>query len=459
MLKSYRHAVTLTAPAGEARPRLLSPAYAVTTIGMFALVAFAAFEATAVTTVMPNVAKQLDGVGLYALSFAAPLASGVVGMVAAGARADRSGPVGPLLTALVLFALGLVVCGTAPSMEVLVAGRVLQGLGGGALTVCLYVVVGLVFPAVLQPAVFASFAAAWVLPSLFGPALAAFVAHALGWRWVFLGVVALVAASTLLIVPALRGLAPHVGADDTPRSRLVWAAIGATAVLALELLGSRRGPVSLLAVAALVVVVLSLRRMLPAGALVARRGLPAVIGTRGLLSASFFCAEAYIVFVLQDHWGLTAGVAGLALTVVGVIWAGSSQVQARLGQRVSDVSAMRWGSALVLVGTIALVAVVVARPAPAFAMVAYAVAGAGMGFGYPRTGVAMLAASTDADRGFNSSALSIADSLGGALSLSLSGIVFGVATRVGVDPFVSVFVLATGIATLAVVTASRTALR
>ena len=61
-------------------------------------------------------------------------------------------------------------------MEVLVAGRVLQGLGGGALTVGLYVVVGLVFPAVLQPAVFASFAAAWVLPALFGPALAAFVA-------------------------------------------------------------------------------------------------------------------------------------------------------------------------------------------------------------------------------------------------------------------------------------------
>ncbi len=49
------------------------------------------------------------------------------------------------------------------------AGRVLQGLGGGALTVSLYVVVGLVYPPALQPAVFASFAAAWVLPSLFGP--------------------------------------------------------------------------------------------------------------------------------------------------------------------------------------------------------------------------------------------------------------------------------------------------
>jgi MFS family permease len=451
--------VTITTPTPQARPRLLSPTYAATTIGMFALVAFTAFEATAVTTVMPTVAEKLDGVGLYALSFAAPLASGVVGMVAAGARSDRHGPVGPLAVALVVFAVGLVVCGTAPSMEVLVAGRLLQGLGAGALTVCLYVVVGLVFPPLLQPAVFASFAAAWVLPSLFGPALAAFVAHALGWRWVFLGVVVLVGAATLLILPSLRGLEARDGQGEPARARLVWAVVGATAVLALELVGSRRGAVGLLAILALGVVFLSLRRLLPAGALLARRGLPAVIGTRGLLSASFFCAEAYIVFVLQDHWGLTPGTAGLALTAVGLTWAGASQAQSRLGARVSDVVAMRWGTTLVLVGTAVLTVVVVGDVSPVLAVAGYLVAGAGMGFGYPRTSVAMLAASSDADRGFNSSALSISDSLGGALALSLSGIVFGLADRAGADPFVSVFVLATGIAVLGVVTALRTAPR
>lgn len=449
--------MTVSAAPPQSPPaRLLSPSYAATTVGMFALCAFVAFEATAVTTVMPTVAARLDGVGLYALSFAAPLASGVVGMVAAGGWSDRRGPARPLALALALFSLGLVVCGTAPTMEVLVAGRVLQGLGGGALTVCLYVLVGLVFPPGLRPAVFATFAAAWVLPSLFGPSLAALVADVVGWRWVFLGVVALVVLAALLVLPAVRRVAAEPVDLPFPTGRLLWAVVAAGAVLALELLGSRRGPWLVLAALAFVGAVVALRRLLPTGSLLAARGLPAVIATRGLLSASFFCAEAYIVFVLQEQWGLGPGRAGLALTVVGVVWAASSQVQSRLGARVRHTSAMAWGTGLVLVGTAALAAVVAADLHPALAVAAYVVAGAGMGFGYPRTGVAMLEASTDRDRGFNSSALSVADSLGGAFALSASGIVFATADRSGADPFLPVFVLAAALAVLGVLAAART---
>jgi MFS family permease len=449
--------VTGSAP----RERLLSPSYAATTIGMFALIAFVAFEAMAVTTVMPTVARALDGESLYALTFAAPLACGVLGTVAAGRWSDRRGPALPLVVAMVLFSAGLLVCAAAPTMEVLLAGRVLQGLGGGALTVGLYVLVGIVFPPVLRPAVFASFAAAWVLPALFGPAVAALVADALGWRWVFGGAVVLVAGAALLITPALRSghrpPATDAGPDagTAPRGSLVWAAVAAVAVLALELLGSDPGT-ALPAVLALVLVVVSLRRLLPPGTLVGRRGLPSVIATRGLLSASFFCAEAYIVYVLQEQWGLSPGRAGIALTFVGITWAVASQAQARLGSRVSDVTAMRVGTALVLAGVTAL-ALSVELHLPALVTGAsYVLAGAGMGFGYPRTSVAMLAVSSDRDRGFNSSALTIADSLGAALALSVSGVVFAASERGGQDPFLAVFVLGGLIAALGVAAASRT---
>ncbi len=446
------------------RERILSPAYAGTTIAMFALIAFVAFEAMAVATVMPTVARDLDGLGLFALAFAAPLASGVVGMVAAGAWSDRTGPVVPLLASMALFTLGLLVCGLAPSMEVLLVGRVLQGLGGGALTVGLYVIVGLVYPPRLQPSIFASFAAAWVMPALFGPGLAALVADVWSWRWVFLGAVGLVVVALALLAPALRGLQVHDEGTPTPRSRLWWAVAAAVSVLALELLGSSEGAAALGALAALAGVWVALGRLLPPGARRAARGLPAVVATRGLLSASFFVAEAYIVYALQEHWGLTPGRAGIALTCVGVTWATFSQLSSRLGERVSHARAMLVGTSLVLLGTgsLALTVQLVdagVRPSAVFPAATYVLAGAGMGFAYPRTGVAMLQASTDRDRGFNSSALSIADSLGAALSLSAAGAVFAASERSGVDPFLAVFVMATGAGVLGVVAASRTATR
>ncbi|QCC78384.1 MFS transporter [Nocardioides daphniae] len=155
---------------------------------------------------------------VYALGFAAPLASGVVGMVAAGMVSDRRGPAMPLLVALTVFGAGLLLAGAATSMELFVAGRVLQGLGGGAATVVLYVVIGLIYPTTLQASVFASLAAAWVLPSLFGPAVAAVIADAFGWRWVFLGTVVLVALVGVGLARRVLGLPKPSSSRSTRRT-------------------------------------------------------------------------------------------------------------------------------------------------------------------------------------------------------------------------------------------------
>lgn len=446
----------MTATTAQTAPGLLSRQYAATTGGLFALCAFVAFEATAVSTIMPGVAAELDGISLYSLVFAAPLASGVVGMVGAGGWSDRRGTVGPLMAALVLFTIGLVGCGLAPSMELLVAARVVQGLGGGALTVCLYVLVGLMFPPALRPAVFSSFSAAWILPTLFGPALAAYVAHAVGWRWVFLGVVALVVVAAGLITPSLRGLDRPQPGDRVPPSRLAWAGVGAVAVLALQLLGSRPNALAALTVVAAALVFLAVRRLVPAGTLRAAPGLPAVIATRAMLSGAFFCGEAYIVFVLQQRWGLSAGIAGLALTGVGLSWSGASWAQSRLSRTLSDTAAMRRGSTIVLAGIVGLAALVSVHAPAVTAIAAYVLAGAGMGLAYPRTSVAMLAASGDSDRGFNSAALSIADALGGATTIAASGAVFAAAGRTAGDPFVAALAVGCAAGLLAVLAAART---
>jgi MFS family permease len=449
-----------TTPQTAPRERILSPAYAATTIGLFSLIAFAAFEAMAVTTVMPTVARGLDGFDYYALSFAAPFASGVVGMVAAGMWCDRRGPLVPLLFAMAAFSAGLLVCGTAVDMEVFVLGRIVQGLGGGALVVSAYVLVGLVYPPRLQASIFAAFAAAWVLPALFGPGIAALVASTVGWRWVFLGIVALVAVAAVLVTPTARKQpVPDEPGAATP-ARLGWAVVAAAAVLALELLGSGGGLTLVAAAVAFVLVVVGVRPLLPAGTLAGARGLPSVIATRGLLAATFFCAEAYIVYVLQERWDLTPGQAGIALTCVGVVWAASSQVSSRLGERVSHGTAFRFGTGVVLLGVSGIALFVWLQThgtaVPAVAPIAsYVLGSVGMGFAYPRTGVAMLASATDEDRGFNSSALTVADSLGAALALSVSGIVYAAAQRADLDPFPVVYVLAVAIGVVGVLAGVR----
>ncbi|MFN8195456.1 MAG: MFS transporter [Nocardioidaceae bacterium] len=441
-------------PAG--RGGVLARPYTLTTIGTFALVFFTAFEALAVTTVMPTVARELDGVGLFALSFAAPLASGVVGMVATGWWSDARGAARPLLVSVALFGIGLLVCGLAPSMPVLVLGRLVQGLGGGGLTVGLYVVVGEVYPTAMQPAIFASFAAAWVLPSLVGPSIAAAVAALAGWRWVFLGVVALVAGAAALIVPAVRSLtrAESAHAQVGAVRRLGWSLVAAVAVLVLDLAGRSTSAAGLAAAAvAAAVVVVAVRPLIPRGTLTGHRGLPSVVLTRGGLAAGFVGAEAYLPFVLQERWGWSTAAGGAALAAAGIAWASASQAQARWKDHLSDTAAMVVGSAVLVTG-VAAAWLVVAFHAPAGLLVlAYGVASVGMGTGYPRTSVATLAASTDADRGFNSSSLSIADSLGAAFALAVCGVVF---STYDAAPFQAVYTVALACAVVPALAAPRT---
>ena len=184
-------------------PTLLSPALRWTTIGSIALIFLGAFVSLAVTTIMPTIARELDGEALYSAAFSGTLAASVIGMVVVGRWADAGGPARPLVISMVVFVIGLLLSGTAMTMEIFVVGRVLQGLGNGGIIVALYVVVGRIYPPGLHPKIFGAFAAAWVLPSLIGPPLAGVVAEVFSWHWVFLGVGVLMVFAGAAVIPAL----------------------------------------------------------------------------------------------------------------------------------------------------------------------------------------------------------------------------------------------------------------
>ena len=437
------------------------PQYRVVTFGMLTLIVLSAFESLAVTTTMPAVVRALGGLNLYAMAFAAPVAAGVVGMVAAGGWADRRGPAAPLMTGVSLFAAGLVVAGTAQSMVAVVGGRVVQGLGSGMLTVALYVIVARVFPGHVQPRVFASFAAAWVIPSVVGPALAGLIAEHLGWRWVFLAVPLLTLPAVAALRPALAQVAaaPPGRAADSPGDRLrVPAAVGAgTGAMALHWGGQQSGTTQLLAVGAgLLLLGVSAPRLLPAGTLRVARGLPSVIVLRGLLGAAFFGAEVYLPLLLIERRGLSQAGAGLALTAAAVLWSAGSWLRGRREGRWDDRSTLRWGALAVTAG-VGCAALALSPAVPvAVSLLGWGLSGLGMGLAYPTLSLLTLRLSAPGEQGTASSALQVNESLTIAVALAAGAPAFAaLAPTNEVGAFLVCFALAAVLAACGAAIASR----
>lgn len=450
-------------PAGVVSP--WAPHLRLVTLGMVILIALNAFEALAVTTTMPAVVTALGGLELYALAFAAPVASGVVGMVLAGIWCDRRAPGPTVLSGVGLFVLGLGIAGTAPVMASVVTGRLVQGLGGGMLGVALYVVVARLYPDSAQPRVFAAFAAAWVLPSVVGPALAGAITEAVGWRWVFLSVPLLAAPALLVLGPALRsaGLAPPGRpAGASPGRRLALALGAGTGALVLHWAGQQGRVAALGAVlVGLVLLGLTVPGLLPAGTWRMARGLPTVIAIRGLVAGAFFGAEVFLPLLLITERGLSPAVAGLALTTAAVLWSTGSSIRGRQEGRWADGVVLRAGSAALALG-IALAASAVGSGVPvAVGLVGWGFAGLGMGLMYPSLSLLTLRLSSVAEQGRNSSALQVSEALTVAVVLALSGALFTAmhgANAVGAA-YLACFAVAAALAVLSALGAPRVGAR
>lgn len=454
-------------PLSTSRPDVTDPEGAwrslrTTTVAMFVMILLVAFESLAVTTAMPTVAEALDGTSLYQLAFVGAIATGIVGMVVGGAWSDRSSPRAPLTMACALFASGLAVAGLAQSMEVLVVGRLVQGLGGGAVNVCLYVIVGRLYPGILHPRVFAAFSAAWVLPSIVGPLLAGLVTEHLSWRWVFLGAALLTVPVWFALQPGLRRV-PEVEGAAGPGGgpRLVRAVAVSAAMLGLGLCSQLAAPTSwLVAAACLVVTLVAVRGLLPVGTLRAARGLPAVVADRAFVNGAFFGAQVYVPYLLTEHYGFSPTTAGIGLTTAALTWSAASWVQGRLGARLAHRRAVQVGTVLVATAIGLVLGAVVVLDAPVPVVVAWTLGGAGMGLVFTRLSVLTLHYSEPGTQGASTAALSIADSFGSSASIAVSALVFTAAAVAGGSaPFVAALALTFALALVGAALAHRVAVR
>jgi MFS family permease len=412
---------------------LMAPQRRALTVGLILTITFVASEALAVVTVMPVVARDLGGLRLYGWVFSGFMLGGVIGIVAAGREADRRGPAVPVVAGVVLFGAGLALAGLAPSMGVLVAGRVLQGVGAGAVPSVAYATIGRSLPRTLRPRMMAVLSTAWVAPGLAGPAVSAEVARLFGWRWVFLGLLPIVAVAGAIAVPALIRLGPPAagGAEEHKMIDGFRAAAGATLILAGLTLaaGSGAGPGRLGAILGGVALIAAgaaaglpaLRRLVPPGTLTARAGLPATILSRGLLTFTFFGADAYVTLTVTAIRHRTPVVAGIAVTGATMAWTAGAWIQARLSQSWEGRRLVRTGLVIVLAGIAGMVLVLLPGVPVAEGLAAWTVAGLGMGLAYAPISLMMLQKAPPGQEGRASASLNLADVLGTAIGIGVGG--------------------------------------
>jgi MFS family permease len=401
------------------------------TIGLCINIVAIAFETIAVATAMPVAARELHGLTYYAWSFSLFLIGTLFSTVLTGRLADRVGPAKPLLFGLGIFVVGLLIAGSAQSMLQLVAGRLVQGLGSGVINTAIFVCVAQAYSATERPRMFTYISTAWIVPSLIGPPVSAWLTQHLSWHWVFYAVVPMVIGGALLVLPTVRQMmrtyiAPEVDPDGAKPAPIWAAGMVAVAAAALQLAGQRLDWLALgLLVAGLVGLGVGLPRLMPACFSRLARGLPAVIVARGLLAGAFVGGEAFVPLMLVEERKVALVLAGAALTAGSIGWTAASWLQSRPWLRIRRDRLITLGCIALAVG-LGSTGLIAFLPSIPYVLVGvgWIFSGLGMGLATASTSLAVMTLSNPAEQGRNASSLNLSDALGAGLFVGVSGSIF-----------------------------------
>ena len=205
----------------------------------------ASMEVVVVGPAMPAVVQELGSAGLYPWVFTAYVAAQTLTIPAYGWLADRWGRRDGYLLSVVLFILGSAVCALADRMDLVVAGRAVQGLGAGGLIPLTVTVFGDLYPLRERTRIQGVFALVWGLSSLLGPLMGGLLTEAFSWRAIFwINVAPGVLAGAVVVFTLPRTLGRHArpaggggGAWTLLRDPTQQAILGSGLVLGGVLLG------------------------------------------------------------------------------------------------------------------------------------------------------------------------------------------------------------------------------
>ncbi|MEU0073161.1 MFS transporter [Streptomyces sp. NPDC006332] len=323
--------------------------------------ALAALDATIVSTAVPQIVGDLGGFSVFSWLFSGYLLAVTVTLPVYGKLSDTFGRKPVLVAGAVLFLVGSLLCALAWNMGALIAFRIVQGLGGGALQGTVQTLAADLYPLKERPKIQSKLSTVWAVSAVAGPGVGGVLAAYADWRWIFLVNLPIGALALWLIVRYL-----HEPERETrARARVDWA--GALAVFAcggVLLTALVQGGVAWpwlsgpslalfgagLALAGLVVVIerRAAEPIIP-GWVWRRRTIAAVNLALGALGLLMVAPSVFLPTYAQSVLGLAPVAAGFVLSV----WTLSWPVSAALSQHVYRRIGFR-NTAMLGIGTAAL---------------------------------------------------------------------------------------------------------
>jgi MFS family permease len=377
---------TTTASASWAD--LLSGRNGIRSMALAGGTALHAINVYVVTTIMPSIVHDIGGLTYYAWNTTLFVVASIVGATLAAALAGRLGGKGAYLLALAVFSAGALVCAGAPSMPWMLAGRTLQGLGGGVLVSLAYVLIRQVFEPALWSRAMGLVSAMWGIATLSGPAIGGVFAQLGEWRWAFWSLLPVVAALAGIVLGWLPSGHAAGARAAVPGGRLALLAASVLAVSVASLAEARllqcAGIAASLLLAALIVRAdrHAAARLLPTGAYAPSR-LRALYLVIALLVIGS-TVEIFVPYFLQTILGYEPLAAGYLTAVMAGGWSFGSMLSAGRGSAFGA-RCIRLGPALMAVALAAL-AWLLQQPiervqGPGFAALCVFLAGVGLGIG------------------------------------------------------------------------------
>jgi EmrB/QacA subfamily drug resistance transporter len=409
----------------------LPPGRLAPTVALLVTALVSAMDVTIVATVMPTIVGELGGLTLYSWVVAGYLLTSTTTVPIYGRLSDVYGRKPLFHVAMGVFLLGSVLCALAPSMELLIAARAVQGLGAGGLMTLVATLAGDLFPGEERPKIQGLISTVWGIASVLGPLAGSIIVSNASWRWVFwinlpIGIV----AAAVLAATVHERVERRAQQIDYAGAGLLTLGIGALLLALVE--GGERGfgapgVLALLGVAAALLAVLAwVEARAPAPVVPHRLLRQRLLGLASLaaatLGACVISASTYLPLLVQGAQGGTPEDVAWVTGAVSLAWTcgsiGVGRALARGGYR----GAALGGMALLAIGGVALMRLGVDTPLPLI-IAAGTVVGVGMGMTWTTLIVMGQSAVGWAERGAITGTLQFFQSIGGTLWVSLQGAV------------------------------------